>query len=138
MNLCVGERASGATDPLEPETFKTPSDETRPTFAIPHEAGRGSHADGFDQTLRLASTGVDMSGCDLLIGSVQFAHHQSVLTPAARTALNCFISCFIPASIAPMLRAQRPTSRTVQKACGEPWPPGDWNVPGPDDGTRSA
>jgi len=94
VDLSVGERARGATDHLDLETFKTPSGESLRTFAISHEVGAGSAADGFDQTMRLASTGVNVLGRDLLTDSVEFAHGSAVLTPAARTTLNRFITRF--------------------------------------------
>lgn len=94
VDLSVGERARGATDHLDLETYKTPTGESLRTFAISHEVSSGSATDGMDQTMRLASTGVDVLGRDLLTDSVEFAHNSAVLTPAARTALNRFITRF--------------------------------------------
>lgn len=94
VDLSVGERARGATDHLDLETYKTPTGESLRTFAISHEVDSHSTTDGMDQTMRLASTGVDVLGRDLLTDSVEFAHGSAALTPAARTALNRFITRF--------------------------------------------
>ena len=94
VDLSVGERARGATDHLDLETFKTPAGESLRTFSISHEVSSNSSTDGFDQTMRLASTGVDVGGRDLLTASVEFAHGSAVLTPVAQTALNRFITRF--------------------------------------------
>ena len=94
VDLSVGERARGATDHLDLETFKTPSGESLRTFAILQRVVSGTAADGFDQRMRLASTGVDVLGNDLLTDSVQFAQGSAVLTPAARNTLNRFITRF--------------------------------------------
>lgn len=94
VDLSVGERARGATDHLQLDSFKTPSGESLRTFAISHQVSSNSSGDAFDQTMRLASTGVDVQGRDLLTASVEFANGSAALTPAAQTALNRFITRF--------------------------------------------
>ena len=94
VDLSVGERARGATDHLDLETFKTPTGESLRTFAISHQVSSGSATDSFDQTMRLASTGVDVRGRDLLTASVEFPLGSAVLTAAAQTALHRFITRF--------------------------------------------
>lgn len=94
VDLSVAERARAATDHLDLETYKTPAGESLRSFAISHEVDSGSTTDAFDQTMRLASTGVDVFGRDLLSSSVEFAHGSAALSPAAQTTLNRFITRF--------------------------------------------
>ncbi len=94
VDLNVGERARGAADHLDLETYKTPTGESLRTFAISHRVNSGSATDGMDQTMRLASTGVDVLGRDLLTSSVEFPLGSAVLTGAAQATLNRFITRF--------------------------------------------
>ena len=94
VDLSVGERTRSATDHLDLETYKTPTGESLRTFAISHRVNHGSATDGMDQTMRLASTGVDVLGRDLLTNSVEFPLGSVVLTAAAQTVLNRFITRF--------------------------------------------
>jgi outer membrane protein OmpA-like peptidoglycan-associated protein len=92
VDLTVNERARGATDHRDLETYKTPTGENLRTFGVSHETGRGTTGSGGDQTMRLASTGVDVFGRDLLSEHVEFANGSAALTPTAQTTLNAFIA----------------------------------------------
>jgi outer membrane protein OmpA-like peptidoglycan-associated protein len=94
VDLNIGERAKGAADHMDLETYKTPSGESLRTFDIPHQVSHGSGTDARDQRMRLASTSVGPKEIDLLRESVQFALGSFDLTPAAQTTLDGFIATF--------------------------------------------
>ena len=94
VDLNIGERAKGATDHMDLETYKTPSGESLRTFDISHKVSSHSATDARDQSMRLASTSVGPKEVDLLRRSVQFALGRSDLTLAAQRTLDGFIATF--------------------------------------------